>query len=172
MIVSDTNILGSFAAARAISLLLKTLRVDVIYVSPGVHDELAAGQAAGVEHLGVIENLVSAGSLRLIDLTDEDRTHMASLPPSFKRGEREAVAIAMRTSATLLSNEKRVVNFCLRQGVKCLDLVTLLRYVWLRGVATRAEVRTLIRQMERVEGLVIKGVGWREIFVEQDGERE
>jgi len=78
----------------------------------------------------------------------------------------------MRTSATLLSNEKRVVNFCLRQGVKCLDLVTLLRYVWLRGVATRAEVRTLIRQMERVEGLVIKGVGWREIFVEQDGERE
>ena len=87
MIVSDTNILGSFAAARAISLLLKTLRVDVIYVSPGVHDELAAGQAAGVEHLGIIENLVSAGSLRLIDLTDEDRTHMASFPPSFKRGE-------------------------------------------------------------------------------------
>ncbi len=164
MIISDTNILGSFAAARAIPLLLKTLQVDIVYVPPGVYDELAAGQAAGVEHLGIIEDLVGAGSLRLIELTEKDRTRMASLPPSFKRGEREAVAIAMRTGATLLSNEKRVVNFCLRQGVQCLDLITLLRYVWQRGVATKARVRTLILRMEKVEGLVIKNASRREVF--------
>jgi predicted nucleic acid-binding protein len=160
VIISDTNILGSFAAARAIPLLLKTLQVDIVYVPPGVYDELAAG----VEHLGIIEDLVGAGSLRLIELTEKDRTRMASLPPSFKRGEREAVAIAMRTGATLLSNEKRVVNFCLRQGVQCLDLITLLRYVWQRGVITKARVRTLILRMEKVEGLVIKNASRREVF--------
>lgn len=118
MIISDANILSSFAAAKGLLLLFDILHEDVIYV----------------------------------------------LPPSFGLGEKEAVALCLREKASLLSNEKRVVNYCLRNDIPCLNLKALLRLLWKDGLMSKAKVKTMMVRMTKVEGIVFKTT--EEIFAD------
>jgi predicted nucleic acid-binding protein len=121
VIISDTNILSSFAAAKGLLLLFDILHEDVIYIPPSVHRELLEGLTYGVSYLAEVIRLVERGKLKVLDITEQDRRQMASLPPSFGLGEKEAVALCLREKASLLSNEKRVVNYCLRNDITCLN---------------------------------------------------
>ena len=154
MILSDSNILSSFAAARSLPLLFTLLVVDVIFIPPAVHSELQQGLDRGRRYLADVEDLLATGKLRVVELTQQDREMMEVLPGSFGPGEREAVALCLRLSARLLSNERRVVNYCSRRGVACLDLPALLRMLWRRGIVSKAKVRTMMRRMREIEGIV------------------
>jgi hypothetical protein len=50
MVVSDTNILGSFAAADALSSLFAVLLTDGITIPPAVEAEIQAGLARSAAH--------------------------------------------------------------------------------------------------------------------------
>jgi len=50
VIISDANILSSFAAARGLLLLLDILHEDVIYIPPSVHQEPLDGLTYGVSY--------------------------------------------------------------------------------------------------------------------------
>jgi len=156
MILSDTGILSSFAAARGLPLLLAALEGDTILIPPAVEQELRAGLARGVTYLQNVLDLIPMGQVQLLDLNESGLECMSSLPETLGPGEREAIALCLRHGATLLCSDRRVVRYCDAQGILCLDLASLLRKLWTEGVATRAKVKTMIVRMEKVESLVFK----------------
>lgn len=156
MILSDTSVLSSFAAAQALPLLLTASEEDTIFIPPAVEQELRAGLARGVTYLRNVLDLIPRGQVQLLDLNESDLECMASLPEALGPGEREAIALCLRHEATLLCNDRRVVQYCDAQGILCLDLASLLRKLWTEGIATRAKVKTLIVRMEKAENLVFK----------------
>jgi predicted nucleic acid-binding protein len=99
VIISDTNILSSFAAAKGLLLLFGILHEDVIYIPPSVHRELLDGLTYGVSYLAEVIRLVERGKLKVLDITEQDRRQIASLPTSFGPGEKEAVALCLREKA-------------------------------------------------------------------------
>lgn len=166
MIVSDTNTLSSFAAARALDLLFAALHVEVIYVPPAVQAELSAGIERRIVHLQQIQDLFDAGRLQVVELTEDEDVFQSSLPATLGRGEREGIALAVGRGARLLTNDNRALRICRCHNIPHLNLNALLRLLWLEGVATKAKVRTLMTRMTKVEGLVFKDRG--EIFAEPD----
>ena len=138
MIIADSDILSSFAAAKGLPLLFKALQEEVIYIPPSVYRELLAGLEYGVSYLTSVIDLVEENQLRILELTKQEQEQMATLPGSFGVGEREAIAICLQRGATLLCNEKRVVDYCLQE--------------------------TMIVKMSKAEGLVFKTT--KEIFAD------
>jgi len=148
--------LSSFAAARSLPLLFDAVGEETIHIPPAVQQELQEGVAYGLSYLSCITFAVDKGDIQVLAVTKQDREQMALLPTSFGHGEREAVALCFRLRATLLSNEKRVVNHCKRVGIHCLKLKTLLKMLWREGIASKAKVKTMMHRMTQVEGLVFK----------------
>ncbi len=170
MIVSDTNILSSFAATRGLSLLFEVLREEVIYIPPSVHQELLKGLEYGVSYLAEVTHLLKTGKICVLELAEQDHQRIASLPRSFGSGEKEAIAICLRQKATLLCNERRVVNYCRHNNIICLNLKALLRLLWKDGVVSKAKVKTMMARMSKTEGIVFKTA--KEIFTNHDLERD
>lgn len=145
-------------------MLFDILHEDVIYIPPSVHRELLDGLAHGVSYLAEAVRLVENGKLKVLEITEQDRQQMVSLPTSFGLGEKEGVVLCSREQAFLLSNEKRVVNYCLRNDITCLDLKALLRLLWKDGLVSQAKVKTIMVRMTKVEDIVFKTT--KEIFAD------
>ena len=94
-----------------------------------------------------------------------DQQHIQRMPTTFGSGEQQAVALAMRLSVPLLSNDRRVVTYSRQQQVLCLDLPTLLRLIWRSGTASQDEVRALMQAMVDHEGIVFRHA--ERIFAEE-----
>ena len=156
MILSDTSILSSFAAARGLPLLLAALEGDTIFIPPAVEQELRAGLARGITYVQNVLDLIPAGQVQVLDLNESDLKCMTSLPEALGPGEREAIALCRRYRAILLCSDRRVVRYCDAQGIICLDLSSLLRKLWTEDIATRAKVKTMIVRMEKAENLVFQ----------------
>jgi len=156
MILSDSNILASFAAAGQLPLLWRLFNVATIWIPPAVETEIKRGIARGRTHLTAIQTLLDNRQLGVLTLTAEDQERMATFPVSLGIGEREAIAFCVRTRARLLCNDRRAASFCREQGVRYLDLATILRRLWTQGILSRSEVRDLMADMARVEHHVFK----------------
>lgn len=156
MFVADASILGSFAAARGLKLLLAVLSIETLYIPPAIEREVRAGLERSVTHLQAIVDLIETGTICVLDIEAADQELIAALPTSFGAGERQAVALCQHYGASLLCNDRQVSRYCRAHDIPCLDLPRLLRLLWLKGVATRAKVKTMIVGMEKVEGLVFK----------------
>jgi predicted nucleic acid-binding protein len=156
MFVVDTSVLSSFAAAKGLELLLTALSAEKLYIPPAVQQEIQTGLERGVVHLQVILDMLETDAIRVLDIEPIDQQNMAALPSDFGAGEREAVVLCQRYGATLLCNDRKVQRYCTQHSIPCLDLARLLRLLWLKGVATRAKVKTMILRMEKVEHLVFK----------------
>jgi len=68
----------------------------------------------------------------------------------------ESLTIAKRRSLILLTNDKRVRNFCQSEGVVVYDLPMLLRALWTNGIRKKQEVEALATEIENKEHMVIK----------------
>jgi predicted nucleic acid-binding protein len=159
MVVSDTNILGSFAAADAVLHLFALLATDIITIPPAVEAEIHAGVARGATHLLQLLDLVADGRLVVVTLDEPALALAATLPRKLNAGEREAIGLAAQQQAVLLTNDRRALSYCTTAQIATLDLKQLLRGLWVRKVITRADVRTSIAHMERVD---------RSVFLERD----
>jgi len=159
MVVSDTNILGSFAAADALPQLIALLEERTILIPPAVEDELRTGVARGAEHLQRVLLALDQGHITVVSLGEADQAFARTLPRKLNAGEREAIALALRHNAGLLTNDQQAIRSCGHVGIPTLDLKALLRELWLRRVATQTEVRGLIEEMSRVD---------RTVFLERD----
>lgn len=111
MIISDTNILISFILVDRMHWLFETLRVDHLLVPSAVWNELEAGVTQGRLPGDRLTALAANAQIRQVALTSEQRQSVR-LPASFGPGESEALILAYHLEGTLLSNDKRVVNFC------------------------------------------------------------
>jgi predicted nucleic acid-binding protein len=159
MVVSDTNILGSFAAADALPSLFAVLVTDVITIPPAVEAEIQAGVVRGAAHLRQLLDMVADGRLVVVTLDELALALAATLPRKLNAGEREAIGLAAQQQAVLLTNDRRALNYCTTTQIATLDLKQLLRGLWVRKVVTRADVQTMIARMERVD---------RSVFLERD----
>lgn len=153
--ISDTNILSSFLGIDRLELLLTALATDHVLIPPFVLAELELGVRRGHLTNDVLQAALSA-SVRPVTMTADDAQRIQHMPMAFGAGEQQAVALAMRLSLPLLSNDRRVVTYSRGQQVVCLDLPTVLRLLWRTGTVSRDEVQGLMREMTNHEGIVFR----------------
>jgi predicted nucleic acid-binding protein len=164
LIISDTNILSSLAAAEALPLLFRLFPNNVIYIPPAVQQELQVGLERGQAYLQMILDAVSGGQLQVLPLSDREQHLAGQLPRTLNLGEQEAIALTQSHQARLLSNDKRAVRYCQTYQLKVVDLADVLRLLWTRRVVTRANVEQIITRMQQVENLVLNQTDRDKIF--------
>ena len=153
LVISDTNIIGSFAAGEILHLLFRLFPNTSISFPPAVHQELQAGLSYGQTHLQSALQAIDEGRFQILPLYENEKTLAKGLPKQLNAGEREAIALSKNRHGQLLSNDKQVVRYCRQNSIKVLDLPFLLRLLWKRRIVSQAEVRALIDKMKAVENL-------------------
>ena len=78
------------------------------------------------------------------------------LPVSFDEGELESVAACKLRKITLLTNERSVKNWCVKEDIKYADLPDLLRACWQSKVMSKKEVKTLIEEIEEKDNITFR----------------
>jgi predicted nucleic acid-binding protein len=163
-VVSDANILSSLAAADALDLLPQPFSNDDIFIPPAVEHELQAGLTRGVGYLERIFQAIQSGRIRVLNLAQEERDLVISLPDQLHNGERECIALCQIRGYLLLSNDKRAVRYCQSNAIDVVNLEAFLRLLWLNSILTRSKIETLMKMMEDVENLTLTQVQRDKIF--------
>jgi predicted nucleic acid-binding protein len=153
LIISDTNILGSFAAGEALPLLFRLFSNTTIQIPPAVRQELQTGLTYGQTHLESILQAIDGRKLQILHLSENEQSWAHGLPKKLNAGEREAIALSKNRQGQLLSNDKQVVRYCRQNNIKIADLPLLLRLLWTRKIVSQDQVRTIIDKMKDVENL-------------------
>lgn len=155
IVVSDTNMLSSFAAADALPVLLRLFVKTEIYIPSAVLEELKVAIQHGRSYLNVILQAIADQQIILLPLTYAENQVLTLLPRRLNAGERQAIVLAQTRKGVLLSNDKRAVNYCVQQGIQVIDLVDALRLLWIRKILSRNEIQQLIERMVLIERLTL-----------------
>jgi predicted nucleic acid-binding protein len=156
MILIDNNILSTFARVGQLELLFRLFPKDTLGVPPAVHDELIEAVRMGCHFLEPATELIDQRRLEIIPLTASEIAAKPKLPASFGAGDADCVIISQQRSTPLLTNDRRVRNFCREQGLIVFDLPQLLRALWENGILSRNRVQRLTDEMESAENMVIR----------------
>jgi predicted nucleic acid-binding protein len=127
VIVSDTNILSSLAAADALLLLSQIFPNDTIHIPPAVEQELQAALAFGKQHIDRIFVAIQIGAFHRIELTVTERLRMATLPSRLNAGEREGIVLCQARKLLFLCNDRRAIRYCEANAIEVAALTTILR---------------------------------------------
>lgn len=164
IVVSTTNILSSLAAGDSLPALLQLFARSRLVIPPGVQQELHAGLNAGAHHLEPVLHALQANQIEVGALSVEEEFLTYNLPRSLNEGELQALALAQKRRMPLLCNDTQAIRYCEPRGITVITLVTILRLLWVKNVQSADEVRRLIEQMKRVEGLALSPKQLVEIF--------
>lgn len=171
IVVSDTNILSSFAAGDSLPQLLQLFSRSKLVIPPAVQQELQMGMDMGEKHLDPILQAIAAKQIEVLSLSAEEEALTYSFPLNLNEGERQAIAISQMRKATLLCNDKQAIRYCQQRRITVLNLVDLLRRLWVKQVRTPDEVRMMIEKMEETEGLALTPRQVDEIFAQLEESR-
>jgi predicted nucleic acid-binding protein len=172
IIVSDTNILSSLAAAKALDHLQRLFARSTLCIPPSVREELRVAVERGRSYLEVLTTAIAVGNISVLELTEVEHTLATTLPRKLGMGECEAIALCQQRQLPLLTNDRRAVRYCQTKGIDVVDLPTVLRLFWTRQVITRIEVEQIISRMEQVERLTLSAEQRTAIFASQRRRRE
>ncbi len=164
IVISDTNILSSLAAAEALPLLFQLFPKTQILIPPAVEQELQAGLQRKQSHLDSVFQALTAGHLSVRSLSAKESALAQNLPRKLNTGECEAIALAQSRQSPLLSNDKRAIRYCQQNEIEALDLATLLNLLWVRQIISKKEVEVMIRKMEKIEGLTLNPEQRQRVF--------
>lgn len=164
IVVSDTNILSSLAAGDALRALLRLFARSTLCIPPSVRDELQMGLDKGRTYLEPIFRALTTQHIDVMPLSPDEEQLTQAYPARLNLGERQAMALAQTRHAILLSNDKRALRYCEQQSLRTMNLVGILRLLWVRQILSQDEVRTVITKMEQVENLVLVPAQRTEIF--------
>lgn len=164
IVISDTNILSSLAAGDSLYLLFLLFPSSQISIPPAVLDELQAGLAHGHTHVESVLQEIANNKIKVLPLSREEEHFSKSLPTKLNAGECEAIALSQNRKARLLSNDKRAVRYCHKQGVLVVDLSDMLRLLWIRNIISKREVEMLIDKMAKVEKIILSKTQRATIF--------
>ncbi len=156
MIIVDNNILSTFAKIGRLDVLFRLFPQRQIAIVPAVYNELRFGIRKGHVQLEDVMEMVEKKSIRLITLTEAEIFLKPTLPVSFDEGELESVAACKFRKITLLTNERSVKNWCVKEDIKYADLPDLLRACWRSEVMYKKEVKTLIEEIEEKDNITFK----------------
>lgn len=156
MIIIDTNIISTFCRIDQLPILFQLFPQDKFGITPAVYDELMEAIPLGFSFLEQAKSSIESGDLQIIPLQPEEIQSKQNLPRSFGPGDLESVIICQHRSYVLLTNDKRLRNFCKDEGITFYDLPMLLRALWENGVYPKQKVRQFISEIEAKENMVIK----------------
>lgn len=155
IVISDTNILSSFAAGNALLLLLRLFAQTEIYIPSAVLEEMQVALGRGRSYLNVVFEAVAVNQIIVLPLAADEEVLLSLLPRKLNAGERQAIILAQQHHGILLSNDQRAVRYCEQQGIRSLDLIDILRLLWTRKIISQRDVHRLIEEMQRVEHLTL-----------------
>lgn len=156
MIIVDNNILSTFAKIGRLDILFQLFPQTQIGIVPAVYNELRIGVRKGHVQLKQVMEMVQQKSIRLITLTEAEIFLKPTLPVSFDEGELESVAVCESRKITLLTNERSVKNWCIKENIKYADLPDLLRACWQSTVMSKKEVESLIGDIEEKDNITFR----------------
>lgn len=125
-------------------------------ISASVHLEIRHADEKGYSFCGSILDMIDNKTLAILIPDHEEILTTKILPRSFGLGERDSIAIAVHRNAIVLTNERKVINFCERNGVDALSLDQLLRALWELHILSKKEVADLMDEMEKKDNVSIQ----------------
>jgi predicted nucleic acid-binding protein len=156
VVLTDTNILSTFAKISELPLLTRLFAAEGIGVVPAVYEELLNGVSKGYIALKAAIELIQRRQIDLVMPTAEETLEKGALPHSFDEGERETIVIAKSRSYKILTNERLVRNWCRRAEITYCDLPGILRALWRTNLLTKEQVRRLVTRIEEKDRLVFR----------------
>lgn len=140
--VLDTNVLSLFAKIDRLDLLLQ-LSTAPLYLTSMIQFELETGLDNGVAYLANVLQLIHTGKLQVIPLNEIDRQFMRALPNKLADGEAEAIALCRRTGLTLITHDRKALNYCIQEGINAIRFTTLVNQLKYAGLLTETEIEAI-----------------------------
>ena len=156
MIIIDTNILSTFCRVDEFSLLFKLFPKHNFGIPPAVFDEVINAVQVGYTFLEKIIHYIESKKLELLSLTPNELLLKQNLPSSFGGGDLECIIISRRESYILLTNDKRMRNYCLSNNVVVYDLPEILRALWKSEIISIEQLQSLVCEIEDKDNILIK----------------
>lgn len=156
MILLDTNIISTFSKIGKFELLYDIFKTKVFYISPNVYDEIMMAKEKGYVFVHNAIDLVNKKKLVLVKLTPKEKANTNKIPTSFSKGERDSIVVCKARNGIIVTNERKVVNYCKKYGVIYFDLRDILKALYLFENFSRNEVNDLIREIEEKDNVIIK----------------
>ena len=156
MILLDTNILSTFCKIRRLSLIFEVLKKEVLYISPNVFKELKKARDKGYSFSNNAFESIKNNRLQVINLTPEEKTETIKIPSSFAAGERDSIVVCKKRSWIFITNEKKVINYCKKQGIMYFDLIDILKAMHEFMGYSKEDIRSLIEEIEKKDNILIK----------------
>jgi len=155
-ILLDTNIVSTFSKIQDLEFLFQITGQDILQISSSVLHELEEAKGYGFDFITPIFDLVEAGKIEVICMDKQELKWSMNLPDSFGLGERDSIAICKHRKGIFITNERKVINFCQRNNIPAINLPSILRKSWKRGVRTKDQVNTIILEIETKDKIVFK----------------
>lgn len=140
--VLDTNVLSLFAKINRLNLLRQVVTIP-LFITPAIREELSDGLKNGVSYLNDVLVLIDAGELQMLSLSGSERQFMDTLPAKLAKGEGEAIACCRNSSLTLITHDRKAINYCEREEIDCIRLTTLVEQFHEAGLLTADEIQKM-----------------------------
>lgn len=155
-LVFDTDIVSTFSKIRALHLLKGLFPNQEFYLPLAVREDLIAAKEAGY---GFIDYLWSSELFKIVSYSEQETDLVGRLVmerTSLGSGEIACIAVAKCRHWIMVTNDTAAKNECDRQGVRFIDLSTILGSLWREAIIPKNEVEDLINQIERKDRVKIR----------------
>jgi len=98
-------------------LLFEVFERTKLFISPGVFNELKHARRLGYKHVEGVFDLIKENRIGIKSPTEKELLFTMELPPSFGPGEQDSIAMAKYNKGIFVTNERKVINYCKREGV-------------------------------------------------------
>jgi predicted nucleic acid-binding protein len=165
IVVIDTDIISCLAKIEKFQLLQKLFREAQFIVPQRVYEEIIRAKKEGYAFVDYVLRLINDRVLDLTSLTSAEILKIKELDENLNLhfGEIEAIVLALRKNAILLSNDSRVKKEIQRLdlGVEVFNLEDIISTLIDVGELTSEnDVKQLIEEIEAKDRVLIRNKGY------------
>lgn len=153
MIILDSDILSMFAKAEALDVLQRILSGSRLCITPRIKEELTVPLQYGYSFPQVIFDRTE-----LIFPTEKESELNESFQFSDKslgKGELEAIAVAKKRACIFATNDRKAIEFAVREGLTIINVHTVLKIAVKKGIYSIREIKGIVRRLESSDNAVI-----------------
>lgn len=164
-LIFDTDILSTFAKANAIQFLEKLYSNDNLYITATIIEELKVPKEFGYDFPDMVFNSKKFKTVNLNEHEIKKFKEGLLKQNNLHKGEVEALIICKNREYVFSSSDSGALKFAKTNGIKVIELHTILKALWYFNVISKQEVQNLIDVMEKKDNMVIKN---KEIIFTED----
>jgi len=144
-------------------VLLEFLGPARVVIVPAIRDGISIPLEYGYEFPELVLRRIPV--VRLTEQAWDECERLRSSGASLGKGESEAIAACKTEGALFATNDAVARKLAQGQGVRVISLQAILRGLWLSGLRSKAEVKSLLAQIKEADYLEVSPEAEREIFV-------